>query len=53
MRTVQEYRHHAEECHKLAQSVKESEWRGTFEQMAQTWEMLANLRQHDLKAEEK
>jgi hypothetical protein len=45
MHTVQEYRHHAEECRKLALSVK-LEWRATFEQMAQTWEKLAKLRQH-------
>ena len=37
MRTVQEYQHHAEECLKLALSVK-PEWRATFEQMVQTWD---------------
>jgi hypothetical protein len=51
MRTVQEYRQHADECRKFAQSVGEPRWRATLEQMAQTWETLAKMRERDLTTE--
>jgi hypothetical protein len=51
MRAIAEYRKHAEECRKLAKLVTVPVDQNTFEQMAQTWEMLAKLRQGSRKTE--
>jgi hypothetical protein len=48
MRAIAEYRKHAEECRKLAKLVTVPVDKNTFEEMAQTWEMLAKLRQGDI-----
>jgi hypothetical protein len=48
MRSVAEYKHRAEECHGLAQRSTKPEDRGAFEEMAQTWELLADLREKEL-----
>jgi hypothetical protein len=48
MRTVAEYRRHAEECRRLARHTAAPEDRRALEELADTWEMLANLRDQDL-----
>jgi hypothetical protein len=41
-----EYRHRADDCRNLARQMAKPEHWGAFEEMAQTWEMLADL--HEL-----
>jgi hypothetical protein len=41
MRTVAEYRRHAEECEALAKTAKSPEEREMIAEMADTWRMLA------------
>ena len=53
MRAIAEYRKHAEECRKLAKLVTVPVDKNRFEQMAQTWEMLAKLRQGDIEPEDR
>jgi hypothetical protein len=48
MRAVAEYRIHAEECRKLAKLMAVPADRNAFEEMAQTWEILAKLREGDI-----
>jgi hypothetical protein len=52
MRAVAEYRKHAEECRKLAMLTTVPDDKDAFEKMAQTWEMLARLRQGDIEPED-
>jgi hypothetical protein len=44
MRTVAEYRRHAEECEALAKTAKSPEEREMIAEMADTWRMLADQR---------
>ena len=44
MRSVTEYRKHAEECRKLAQQAAAPEDRRAFQEIAESWELMANLR---------
>jgi hypothetical protein len=46
MHAVTEYRKHAEACRELAKQMAKSEDWGAFEEMAETWEKLADL--HEL-----
>jgi hypothetical protein len=48
MRSVAEYRKHAEQCRKLAVRVTSPRDKGILEDMARSWEMLAQLCEHDL-----
>jgi hypothetical protein len=52
MRAIAEYRKHAEECRKLARFMAVPADKNAFEEMAQTWEMLAKLRQGDIELED-
>ena len=45
MKTVSEYREHAEECRRLAQSIANAEHKAALESMAETWESLARERE--------
>jgi hypothetical protein len=51
MRAVAEYRKHAAECRKLAKLTAAPADKIAFEEMARTWDMLANLRQGDIEPE--
>ena len=48
MRTVDDYKKHTEECRKLATTVTSPRDKTILENMARSWEMLAQLRKHDL-----
>lgn len=52
MRTAAEYRKQAEECRKLARQMAVPEDKEAFEQLAENWEKLAELRKDDLVAED-
>jgi hypothetical protein len=52
MRIVSEYRQRAEGCRKLAKLAASLEERKAFEDMAQKWEMLADLRIGDIESED-
>jgi hypothetical protein len=45
LKTVKEYREHAEECRKLAQSMSSAEHKVALLSMAETWEGLAQERE--------
>jgi hypothetical protein len=45
MKTVAEYRRHAEECNTLAKRAKSAEEREMIAKMADTWRMLADQRE--------
>lgn len=49
MKTVVDYRRHAEECRALAKQMKVGEQRDQLLKMAETWETLANERQRTLR----
>ena len=42
---VADYRKHAEECRERAKQMAKPEDWGAFKEMAQTWEILADLRE--------
>ena len=48
MQAVAEYRQHAEECRRLAKLMAVPPDRNAFEEMAETWEVLAQLREGDI-----
>jgi len=48
MHAVAEYRKHAEECRKLATRAILPDDKRILEDMARSWEMLAQIRKHDL-----
>jgi hypothetical protein len=52
MRKVADYRNHAEKCRELASSMTRPVDRDTMEQIAQSWEMLADLRKRDLEPQQ-
>jgi hypothetical protein len=52
MRIVSEYRQRAEESRKLAKLAASPEDRNLFEDMAQKWDMLADLRIGDIEPED-
>jgi ribosome-binding protein aMBF1 (putative translation factor) len=52
MRTVADYRRHAEECRKLAKLAANPEDKKVFEDMAHHWDMLADLRIGDIEPED-
>jgi len=49
MKTVEEYRKHAEECRVLAKQVPEGEQRNQLLEMARTWDNLAADRERLLR----
>jgi hypothetical protein len=51
MRTVIEYRKHAEKCWELANFTTEPADKRTLERLAETWEKLADLRIRDREPE--
>jgi hypothetical protein len=51
LKTVTEYREHAEECRRLAQSVTSKEHKSALTSMAETWEGLARERERRLARE--
>jgi hypothetical protein len=51
MRRVAEYRRFADDCRKLARSLRKPEHRQQLEDMATAWEMLALEREAQLKKE--
>jgi hypothetical protein len=53
MHTVAEYSKHAEECRKLADLTSNPEDKKVFEDIAQTWERLADLSKNDAEPENK
>jgi hypothetical protein len=50
MRAVVEYRKHAEGCRRLAMQATSDDKR-ILENLARSWEMLAEIRKHDLEPE--
>jgi hypothetical protein len=48
MRKLPEYKEHAEECRKMAATMKNAEQKKKLENMAETWEMLAAEREKQL-----
>jgi len=50
---VEEYSKHAEECRKLADLTAKPEDKRVFEDLAQTWKRLADLRKHEVELETK
>jgi hypothetical protein len=52
VRTVEEYRHNAEECRKLAQQLSKPDDRKALEMMASAWDRLAAQREHDLQPDD-
>ena len=52
MRTAAEYRRHAEDCRMMAKLMVVPADKKAFEEMAQTWEMLAKLRQGEIEPED-
>ena len=48
MRTVDDYKKHAEECRKLATTVTSPRDKTILENMARSWKMLTQLGKHDL-----
>jgi hypothetical protein len=53
MHTAAEYSKHAEECRKLADQTANPEDKKVFEDIAQTWEKLAELSKNDAEPESK
>jgi hypothetical protein len=53
LKTVAEYREHAEQCRKLAESVISEEHKAALKSMAETWESLAREREARLAREKK
>ncbi len=53
MHSVAEYIKHAEECRKLAVLTANPKDKKVFEDIAQTWERLAELSKHDAEPETK
>ena len=51
MKTVAEYREHAQECRRLAQSIASAENKVTLLSMAETWENLAAERENRIAKE--
>jgi hypothetical protein len=51
MLVVAEYRKHAEQCRKLAMQTTSPDDKRILENMARSWEMLAQIRNHDLESE--
>ena len=51
MRTVAEYRTHADKCRELANLVTTPTEKKILEEMAQSWEKLADLRKRDREPE--
>lgn len=49
MRTVAEFRKHAEECRELAKKQAREDDKKAMELMAEAWEKAANARERDLK----
>jgi hypothetical protein len=52
MRIVDEYRHNAKQCRKLAQKITEPDWRDVLEKMAESWDRLADEHELDLEPDE-
>jgi hypothetical protein len=50
MRAIVEYRKHAEGCRRLAMQATSDDKR-ILENLARSWEMLAQIRKHDLEPE--
>jgi hypothetical protein len=50
---VEEYSKHAEECRKLADLTAKPEDKRVFEDLAQTWKRLADLRKNEVELETK
>ena len=53
MRTVAEYRTHADKCRELANLITTPVDKKILEEMAQSWEKLADLRKRDREPERK
>jgi len=49
MRKISEYQEHADECRRLASQVANQSHKARLEEMAQTWEMLAQERLKQLR----
>jgi hypothetical protein len=50
MRAIIEYRKHAEGCRKLAMQAISVDDKTNLENLARSWEMLAQIRKHDLES---
>jgi hypothetical protein len=50
MRTVAEFRKHAEECREMAKKLSREDDKKAMELMAAAWEKVANDRERDLKS---
>ena len=50
MKTIEDYRQHADECRQLASRARTPEERDMILNMAATWEVLAKSREKMLKA---
>ncbi|HEY1981857.1 MAG TPA: hypothetical protein VGH13_17415 [Xanthobacteraceae bacterium] len=48
MRKLSEYKSHADECRKMATLMKNAEHKKQLQQMAETWDMLAQEREKQL-----
>jgi hypothetical protein len=51
LKTVAEYREHAQECRRLAQSIRSADHKAALISMAETWESLAQEREARLTRE--
>lgn len=49
MRTIEEYRRHAEECRQLASRARSADEKEMIQKMVETWEELAATREHMLR----
>ena len=52
MRTISEFRNHAQECRELAKLVHKLEDKDALDRAAQSWDNLAKLRERELAAAE-
>jgi hypothetical protein len=50
MRTVAEFRKHAEECREMARKLTREDDKKALELMAKAWEKAANARERELKS---
>ena len=53
MKKASDYRHHAEECQRLARTVVNAEHKAALTRMAETWENLALVRAERLAREKR
>jgi hypothetical protein len=53
VRKIEEYEQHAEECRKMAATMKDPTFKNQLQAMAEVWEMLARERQKQIEKQTK